>query len=92
MTGLPPLLTIFLIAAFCVGVGVFYSVATRRSTTAALIGWGICGAAVMALGWGAYAVQAGSHTVIFTGLILPVWLIGGLVGLIVGLALRALRK
>ena len=92
MTGLPPLLTLFMIAAFCIGAGVFYRLAARRSVHAALVGWGICGAAVMALGWGAYVVQAAPHLAVFTGLILPVWLMGGLSGLIVGLALRAIRK
>lgn len=92
MTGLPPLLTLFMIAAFCVGAGVFYRVALRRSRHAALIGWGLCGAAVMALGWTAYALQAPPRIVIFTGLILPLWLLGALIGMIAGLVWQAMRK
>ncbi len=92
MTGLPPLLTLFMIAAFCVGAGVFYGLAMRRGRAAALIGWGLCGALVVLLGWGAYAVQAGPTTAIFTGLILPVWLCGALVGMVIGLVRRAVQK
>lgn len=92
MNGLPPLLLLFTIAAFCVGAGVFYSLVARRSLRAALIGWGICGAVVMALGWGAYAAGAAPRLAIFTGLILPVWLMGGLAGLLAGLARRAVGK
>ncbi|MFX0546741.1 hypothetical protein ACEWPL_014450 [Roseovarius sp. S1116L3] len=92
MTGFPPMLTLLMIAAFCVGAGVFYRVAMQRSRHAALIGWGVCGAVVVALGWAAYALQAGPGTAIFTGLILPVWMMGALVGMIVGLVRRAVQK
>jgi hypothetical protein len=92
MTGLPPLLTLFMIAAFCVGAGVFYRVTLRRSSHTALIGWGLCGAAVMALGWTAYALQAPPRIAIFTGLILPVWLLGALIGMMAGLVRQAARK
>ncbi len=92
MIGLPPILTILLIAAFCVGAGIFYRTAMRRGSRAALIGWGLCGAAVMVLGWGAYAMQAPPHAMIFVGLILPVWLMGGLVGMVIGLVRKALLK
>lgn len=92
MTNLPTLLLLLLIAAFCVGAGVFYRVATRRSSHVALIGWGLCGAAVMALGWGAYAAQVGPSTAIFTGLVLPAWLFGGLIGMFAGLFRQAWRK
>ncbi|WP_324751703.1 hypothetical protein [Roseovarius sp. Pro17] len=92
MIGLPPILTILLIAAFCVGAGVFCRTTMRRGRRAALIGWGLCGAAVMALGWGAFAMQVPPRTAIFTGLILPVWLIGALVGLMIGLIRQSVRK
>ena len=92
MTGLPAFLTLVMIAAFCIGAGVFYRTAMRRASHVVLIGWGMCGAVVMALGWGAYMVQAPSSAAIFTGLILPVWLMGGLVGLIIGLVRRAVQK
>lgn len=92
MMGLPPLLTLFVIAAFCVGAGVFYRIAMRRSSAAALIGWGVCGAVVIGLGWAAYTVQAAPAVAIFAGLILPVWLMGGLIGMIIGLVRRAAQR
>jgi hypothetical protein len=91
MTGLPPLLTLFMIAAFCIGGAVFSRTAVRRPSYVALIGWGLCGAVVMALGWAACMMQAPPRVAIFTGVILPVWLMGGLIGMIAGLILRALR-
>lgn len=92
VTGLPPLLLLFMIAAFCVGAGVFYRVGMRRRSHVAMISWGVAGALVMAIGWGAYAVQAPPVAALFTGLILPIWLFGGLFGMIVGLARQALQK
>jgi len=92
MTGLPPLLTLSMIAAFCVGAGVFYRIAMRQTRAAALIGWGVCGALVLLIGWGAYAAQMSFGAAIFTGLILPVWLIGALIGLVIGLVRRAARR
>jgi hypothetical protein len=92
MMGLPPMLTLFIIAAFCVGVGVFYRMAMRRGSATALIGWGLCGALVVVIGWGAYAAQAAPAVAIFTGLILPVWLLGALVGMIIGLVRRAAQR
>ncbi|MFD0857607.1 hypothetical protein [Roseovarius aquimarinus] len=92
LLGLPPVLAFGAIAAFCVGAGVFHGVAMRRSSHAVLIGWGVCGLAIMALAWAAFSIDAGRAAAIFTGLILPIWLAGGLLGLIVGLIRRAARK
>ena len=92
LLGLPPFLALLSIATFCVGAGVFHGIAMRRSSHATLIGWGLCGLIVMAMAWAAFSFNAGRAVAIFAGLILPVWLAGGLIGMIIGLIRRAARK
>lgn len=84
MNGGMSILIIAAVAAFCVGAAVFWRVFTRRGVRAALVGWAACGAVVVALGWVAYGLDASRGAAIFTGLILPAWLIGGLPGLLAG--------
>lgn len=92
MTGGIFMLTSLLVAVFCGGGVVFYAVTIRRGTRAALIGWGVCGVIVVALGWSTYALDAPSRAVVFAGLILPVWLSGALLGLIIGAIRQRLRR
>lgn len=92
MSGGILILTSLLVAAFCGGGAVFYGLILRRGTRAALIGWGICAVIVVALGWGTFALDISSRALVFTGLILPVWLSGGLLGVIIGAIRLRLRR
>ncbi|HEY9037833.1 MAG TPA: hypothetical protein VIN05_02680 [Roseovarius sp.] len=82
----PDLMILFALmaAAFCVGVYVFFRLSARRTLRSAGLSWLICATIVLALGWAAFALSAPPRAAIFTGLILPVWLIGGLLGLFIG--------
>lgn len=75
----------FVAAAFCVGVYVFFRLGARRTLRSAGLSWLICATIVLALGWAAFSLDAPSRVAVFTGLILPVWLIGGLLGLLIGM-------
>jgi hypothetical protein len=79
------ILYVLMAAAFCVGAYVFFRLRARRPARAASVGWLVCAIIVLALGWGAFALDLPSRALLFTGLILPVWLMGGLAGLFVGL-------
>lgn len=78
------LLFAFMGAAFCVGAAVFYGICARRAVRAAARGWLICGALVVLLGWAGFMMDVGPGAAILTGLILPVWLMGGLLALVAG--------
>ncbi|MCQ0092457.1 hypothetical protein [Roseovarius sp. M141] len=85
MTSNVTILFAFMAAAFSVGVYVFFRLCLRRTLRSAGLGWLICATIVLALGWTAFALDLPPRTAVFTGLILPVWLIGGLLGLLIGL-------
>ncbi len=79
------ILLAFMAVAFCVGVAVFYRLRARRTARAAGMGWLVCAAIVLILGWSTFLLDMAPRAAVFTGLILPVWLMGGLVGLVAGL-------
>ncbi|RKF14806.1 hypothetical protein D6850_07980 [Roseovarius spongiae] len=75
-----------LLAVFCTGVGIFFRQCARHPWRRVAIGWVL--GAVLVLGGAAlvHAWGAGGRAALFTGLILPVWLLGGLLGAMLGLA------
>ncbi len=84
MTSSVTLLFAFMAAAFCVGAYVFFRLCARRTLRSAGLGWLICATIVLAMGWAAFMLDLPPRVAAFTGLILPVWLIGGLLGLVIG--------
>lgn len=77
-----------LLAAFCVGAAVFYGVGLRRTPRQAGLGWAVCAALVLGLSWAAVLLDLAPRALVFTGLFLPVWLVGGLCGLVFGMLLQ----
>ncbi|PVA11976.1 hypothetical protein DC366_03395 [Pelagivirga sediminicola] len=90
MSGLT-LLFAFMAAAFCVGTAVFYGIVARRTLRGAARGWLLCATLVVVLGWSGYMLNVAPNAAILTGLILPLWLMGGLLGLLIG-AIRNRRR
>ncbi len=84
MTSTATILLALMAAAFCTGVAVFYGICARRTVRGGVLGWLICATIVVLLGWMGFMLNAGPRAAIFTGLVLPAWLIGGLLGLIIG--------
>lgn len=78
------ILLAFMAAAFCIGAYAFFRLCLRRKLRSAGLGWLICATIVLALGWTAFALDLPPRIAVFTGLILPVWLVGGLLGLLIG--------
>ncbi|WP_113910587.1 hypothetical protein [Roseovarius dicentrarchi] len=83
MTSYAVILYAVLAAAFCVGVGVFYRICARRSPRSAGMRWLIATTVVLALGLIAAQMDLPANARIFAGLVLPVWAIGGLLGLVI---------
>lgn len=91
MTAGAPILISLLVAVFLGGAAVFYGVTIRRGMRAALIGWGVCGAIVLMLGWGSATLALSARAEIFTTMVLPVWLSGAFLGLVIGVIRQKLR-
>ncbi len=83
MNGLPSSLTLFLLAMFSIGVGIFYSVAMRRGSRSAFICWSLCAVGVMALVWLSGLMQVPAMVAIYAGFLPPTLLGGGMGGIIV---------
>lgn len=92
MTAGAPILISLLVAVFLGGAALFYGVTLRRGMRAALIGWGVCGAIVLMLAWGAAALDISARSEIFTTMALPVWLAGAFLGLVIGVIRQKLRR
>lgn len=87
-----PILISLLVAVFLGGAALFYGVTIRRGIRAALIGWGILGAIVLMLGWSSVVLELSARAEIFTTMVLPVWLSGAFLGLVIGVIRRKLRR
>lgn len=73
-----------LAAAFCVGVGVFFGMCARRPLRSAGTRWLISATVVLLIGFFTIPLDLSPGAMIFFRLILPVWVMGGLLGLLVG--------
>ncbi len=83
MTSNAAVLFTVMAAALCVGVAVFFRISARRSLRSAGARWLILTTVVLALGVMSGPLGLPPNGVIFTGLILPIWAVGGLLGLII---------
>lgn len=85
MTVDAPIFFTWLAAAFGVGVYVFFRLCAQHNRRSVALGWLVCAVLVLMTGWAAYLLDAPSRVAIFTGLVLPLWLAGALLGLTAGM-------